>query len=449
MEKDKKDIVQHIVERLKEKQELPYKAGAWENFQTRHLPARRKPKAFYWAASAAAALILGILGVNQWFPDESENHYAVTNQSELKAPAVPDPIPSEENLGAGSPQEDRQRQGSGERETAPATQGMAVTDPSSAAQINRIQPIAGHELISWPVAPASLPFLSVPNTLNERPIESGPRSGLSLREHQITPGDPESHTTLAQGTLAQREVDGQEPDLRNKRFKLMDKFQMGLFVSPNSTNERFNFGGGLLLTYQLSNALSLRTGLAYNKYEVSEMRDPVTSPEMEVKTQLNTSQMLTSDGAVQAKLSNSLVLPNVNAITGNVQALEVPLELKYAFTDGFYASSGMTYAAILQQNRYAHYIQNVNQELFQNGLPENQTDLRNEIKQISGSIKTEDENVRSNQFGGFVNFAIGKEMRLNKGVSLSVEPYLKLPVGSFKRADMNYTNGGIRIITNF
>lgn len=201
--------------------------------------------------------------------------------------------------------------------------------------------------------------------------------------------------------------------------------------------------------YQISNKLSVRTGLAYNKYEVSEMRDPVGTPEMEVRTSLNGSQMLTSNGSVQAMLSNSLVLPNVNAITGNVQALEVPLDLKYTFNDGFYASSGITYAAILQQNRYAHYIENANQELFQNGLPENQTDLQSEVKQISRSIKTEDENVRSNQFGGFVNFSIGKEMRLNKGVSMSVEPYFKLPVGSFKRADMNYTNGGIRIITNF
>jgi len=48
-----------------------------------------------------------------------------------------------------------------------------------------------------------------------------------------------------------------------------------------------------------------------------------------------------------------------------------------------------------------------------------------------------------------VNFSIGKEMRVNKRMNLSVEPYVKLPVGSFKQADMNYTNGGIRIITNF
>lgn len=116
---------------------------------------------------------------------------------------------------------------------------------------------------------------------------------------------------------------------------------------------------------------------------------------------------------------------------------------------GFYISSGITYAAILQQNRYAHYIENVNKDLFQDGLPENQGEVQQATQQISRSIKTEDENVRSNQFGGFVNFSLGKKVKLNKGISLSVEPYMKLPVGSFQRADMNYTNGGIRIITNF
>src|SRR5690606_7542837 len=280
----------------------------------------------------------------------------------------------------------------------------------------------------------------------------GPIGTVKLHADQgvdLENADSRSVQSLAHVTQQVTAVDGKAPELRDRGFRFMDKFQLGIFVSPNSTNEQFNFGGGVLVNYQLSKNLSIRTGLAFNKYEASQMRDPVTSPEMQVRTNLNTSQMPTSDGAIQAKVSNALILPNVNAITGNVQALEVPLDLKLNVAQGFYISSGITYAAILQQNRYAHYIENVNKDLFQDGLPENQGEVQQATQQISRSIKTEDENVRSNQFGGFANFSLGKEVKLNKGISLSVEPYVKLPVGSFQRADMNYTNGGIRIITNF
>jgi len=147
--------------------------------------------------------------------------------------------------------------------------------------------------------------------------------------------------------------------------------------------------------------------------------------------------------------NNAIVLPNVNAITGNVQALEIPLDIRVKSKDCFYASSGLTYAAVFNQNRYTHYVENANSELFGNGLPENEADVKNAVQQVSRAIKTEDENISSNGFGGFVNLSIGKEMKMNKSMKISVEPYLKLPVGSFKRADMNYTNGGIRIITNF
>lgn len=449
MEKDKKDIVEHIIRELKAKQELPYKEGAWERFQQQSDSAvSKKPKIVYWAASAAA-ILLAVWAVNQW---------SVGTDSDTTQPI----IVAHSDMGTSSTSADSV----GEGAVRPAKGSAVVAEQKEASSANLSipdqmadafhPPVFGETL--WASVPKatgsrfSVGNLTAPSSPARLNAAIGATGTVKLHADQgvdLENADSRSVQSLAHVTQQVTAVDGKAPELRDRGFRFMDKFQLGIFVSPNSTNEQFNFGGGVLVNYQLSKNLSIRTGLAFNKYEASQMRDPVTSPEMQVRTNLNTSQMPTSDGAIQAKVSNALILPNVNAITGNVQALEVPLDLKLNVAQGFYISSGITYAAILQQNRYAHYIENVNKDLFQDGLPENQGEVQQATQQISRSIKTEDENVRSNQFGGFANFSLGKEVKLNKGISLSVEPYVKLPVGSFQRADMNYTNGGIRIITNF
>ena len=106
-----------------------------------------------------------------------------------------------------------------------------------------------------------------------------------------------------------------------------------------------------------------------------------------------------------------------------------------------------TYSSHLTHMKY--FIENANADLFEKGLPTTSKEMNDAVQPVTRKVKTDEENVNTNNFGGFVNFSIGKEMRVNKRLNLSVEPYVKLPVGSFKRADMNYTNGGIRIITNF
>lgn len=451
MEKDKKDIVEHIIKELKAKQELPYKEGSWEHFQQQSTPVvSKKPKIVYWAASAAA-ILLAIWAVNQWSIGIAPD----TTQS-IVAKRAKDTESATSNASPDSAGEDPIRSAKGSAVLAEQKE-VSSANPLFSDQIpDALQsPVLSDAWASAPkVTGSRFSALSLtapfsPARLNAAIEPTGTIKLDADHSMDLETSDSRSVQSLAHATQQVTAADGKAPELRDRRFRFMDKFQLGIFVSPNSTNEQFNFGGGVLINYQLSKNLSIRTGLAFNKYEASQMRDPVTSPEMQVRTNLNTSQMLTSDGAIQAKVSNALILPNVNAITGNVQALEVPLDLKLDVAQGFYISSGITYAAILQQNRYAHYIENVNKDLFQDGLPENQGEVQQATQQISRSIKTEDENVRSNQFGGFVNFSLGKKVKLNKGISLSVEPYMKLPVGSFQRADMNYTNGGIRIITNF
>ena len=455
-EKNKKDIVEHIVEKMKSMEELPYKEGAWENFQSRYgaAPVKRN-KTFYWAASAAAILLLGIGTVKYWPQNDPSNlDNQITNNQGSAGDNAPgfqdDRVNQVEGLDQGEivvGSQDNLIAGQFDLNTSVNENNLiaqtGVEDPN--AELRGYQDMG---LISTYSNEGVYPSgIQMPNALQSYNL-SNKRAKIDIENEHI--GFRENNVNSELAYQAQEAKNGTEPLIKNRKFNFREKFDLGLFVSPNSTNERFNFGGGMLLAYNINKNISVRTGLAYNRYDVSQMKDPVADSETPVVASKDALQKITANGLTQNfASSNAIILPNVNAISGNVQALEVPLDVRIKSKSGYYASSGITYAAVFNQNRYAHFVENANTELFGNGLPESEADVKTAVKQVSRAIKTEDENVSSNGFGGFVNFSIGKEIKMNKNVNLSVEPYFKMPVGSFKRADMNYTNGGIRIITNF
>ncbi len=455
-EKNKKDIVEQIVEKMKSMEELPYKEGAWENFQSRYggAPIKRN-KPYYWAASAAAILLLGIATVKYWpdnNPADLNNQMASSQEATMDNRSTPQDNNglqeglSSQDVGVNPLQGSEIAGADGWNASANGTNLIAQAQVQDAHDEVRGYQDLGlvSNYANQGVYPSAV---QIPNSLHAYSL-SDKRAKIDLEDDNLGFRENNINTELAY--QAQEAKKGAEPTIKNRNFNFRERFDLGLFVSPNSTNERFNFGGGVLLAYNINKNVSVRTGLAYNRYDASQMKDPVANSETPVVASKEALQKITANGLTQNfASSNAIILPNVNAISGNVQALEVPLDVRVKSKSGYYASTGITYAAVFNQNRYAHYVENANTELFGNGLPESEAEVKTAVKQVSRAIKTEDENVSSNGFGGFVNFSIGKEMKMNKNINLSVEPYFKMPVGSFKRADMNYTNGGIRIITNF
>ncbi|WP_066751284.1 hypothetical protein [Sphingobacterium populi] len=204
-----------------------------------------------------------------------------------------------------------------------------------------------------------------------------------------------------------------------------------------------------MLSYNVTKQLSVRTGASFQQYEVGTLRDPSQIASMEVAASPDRPLQTDVGMAGSSLMARVPLIPNVNAITGMVRTIDIPLEAKYSFYKGLYAGAGISYATVLGQQRFAHYIENVNANPYGAGLPSNESEMRAAVQPVVRTMESANTNVNSSGFGGFVNMSVGKEMKLKRGPSVSLEPYVKLPVGSFKRADMNYTNGGLRIITNF
>ncbi|MFZ4261251.1 hypothetical protein ACFRAE_04365 [Sphingobacterium sp. HJSM2_6] len=440
---NKKELITYIVDHLKEVEELPYKDGAWEKFhQQHHVDQKKSSRPFYWIASAAAVLIIAFFGIQQFQKDNDVPVYATLGSKEKNNQSMEEnkSLPLlEGRIGEGSHEQDTRIGFQDESSQAAAlTENRTISVLSESYALN--SSVGANTAMERPMVRAYHPLQTIKQIAL---IES---KNLNINY----PKEVKSTYSLAlsqENTLAQ--VGKKDLELSNKKFQFNEHFDLGMFVAPNNTNDKFNFGGGLLLGYKLNKHLSVRTGLSFNKYEVGKLKDPISNEASHVELSNDAIQEVVTNGLIQRASTNALILPNMNAVTGNIQSLEVPLEFKLTSRSGFYATSGLTYAMVLDQDRMIHYFDNSNAEVFPGGLPSNGLNQELEIKPVSKSIKTSEKNIKTSGFGGFVNFSLGKEVKVNKTMSLSVEPYMKLPVGNFRAADMNYTHGGIRIITNF
>src|SRR5690606_9221669 len=109
-------------------------------------------------------------------------------------------------------------------------------------------------------------------------------------------------------------------------------------------------------------------------------------------------------------------------------------------------TGGLSYAVVLSQERLNHYTEYTDAPIYSSASDSN-APTNSPVNTVSTTVAASENNVNTNGFGGFVNFSIGRKTQLGKSVKLSVEPVLALPVGRLRRADSNYTSGGVKIIT--
>lgn len=445
-----KDIVKKIVESLKNPPILPYKEGAWERFkEIDSSPAKANSKYIHikWA-SIAAAMILSIGLVLYSLQDTT------FKRGEEKQKKVSDKEWTSIDQ-SGTQKENKINAGKLEKEDTAVEYDENLpssTDKEKIADVSKIMPveIEGTEHTQRSMSLSSNDLYPQEFTVNEDALENVFVNKLSLRPPATkvsTPVSSISSLTLAMQSYAQAQVQaGKDPIVNGEaEYSFSDKLYIGAYVSPTRTEDKMNFGGGLLLGFNIVPKLTIRTGLGFNQYEVSRLKNPDVSKET---GKLSDSHQIAKTGFEKsASLNGSAIsnrevmIPNVNSVSAQVQALEIPLEVQYDIGHGFYATTGASYAKAIRQKRYAHY-QEIDRLTLQG--------TSQEIRRVDKTVESSDKNISNHGFGGFVNMSAGKKLSVGKkGISLSVEPYFKIPIGGFRHTDLNYTNGGVRIITNF
>lgn len=437
---NEKDIVESIVDKLKNMHDRPYKEGAWESYRSKkpHIGYIRRSK--MWYAAASILLCFGIGFGLWWTTRQNIVEPSLSKLSNVIKEAGPDrPI-----LDTTVPLRISPETHGGSDAMAEGLYGRARSD--SDGKYNQLElleedrELNHSEVVSVPqlnkIKKVDLAITSVVSEMKWGKIN------VHLEKDYLTHRDvPQSGVLEFKST---EEMQGQ------KKIPLSDRFQLGLFVSPYATSKQMNVGGGLALSYKINKNLSLRTGASYNNYEIQTLKNPIEPSSTEIVPIAEVEGKVYGNAIATNSAQSKMIIPNINAITGFVKSVDIPLEVKINDNSNtYYAAGGLSYSAIFNQKREAHYVENLNQETFSDGYPENKHQAAAAVKPITRTIKSAEDNVNSKGFNGFVNLSVGRNIRMNNKVGLSIEPYIKVPIGQYRRADMDFTQGGIRVMTNF
>lgn len=445
----KKELIEVIKERLKKAEPIPYKEGAWEAYRAKYEPVKtaRLPAAFWSAAAALAVAAFASL----FFLKEDTSESLV---SEKNNPVIAQTSP---NTVLQSPQRDDatvQRSLS-----APITKNSTSISGFVAPESPADAMLRQHSFLQVSLAKSNASAISSGKGINVGKLDAD-RTFATGTAHMDLGDVPLEESMLGhEFILAQQSganvARRQESDMQlsPKKFKVSQKFEFGAFLSPSTTTQSFDVGGGLMLAYQLSDKVAVRTGASFNQYEVGILGSDLARSSMQHDLQQSAPEVGPSGAALVSKevpyRANNLLLPDLNSVSGKVQTLDIPLEFKYNVGKQFYATGGVSYAVVLSQERFNHITEYTGVPTYSSASDSDQPTNQPAASSVERTLQSSDNNVNTNGFGGFINFSIGRKTKLTKSVKLSIEPYVKMPVGQFKRADMDYTNGGLRVITNF
>ncbi|WP_412465482.1 hypothetical protein [Pedobacter sp. KLB.chiD] len=407
-----KELIEHITAQLQNHEEA-YANGAWERF----LQKENKKRGFTsWPLWAAAALILIFAGVffaqknfdqkiNVAITKANNGHHSAHGHTDsLMAPKPMESSLNDINSHWSATKNPADHQTIIAQEKLPSAteqrQKHVVFDPS-------VEPDPlNYNLLDHQISQVNL------SDLKSKPFEI-------LTEKKKT--QPISTPTDFEKLLAHDSyVNQQKP---TDKTSGNSKWQPDVYVAPAMGNDnKVTMNYGFSLSYAIANKLSISSGVSYASISTTES--------------LNASAPQTLSGK------------NLASVDAKVRGINVPLELKYNISDKLYTNVGVSALAVLNNSQQNSYIVNQVQSFAApavNGFADSKTMIVQEKK-----VEPQPEaSIDPDKYIGFYNFSLGYKQKISKKNNIAIEPFLRLPMKTFSKENLNLTNGGMRLKIDF
>jgi hypothetical protein len=428
------DIIKEIADRLRE-HSLPYKEGAWERFKEVE---KKKPRYLVLLPylSAAAAILIAII----LFLKPEENKVII---NELV----------EQRIDRNEIEKNSKRI---EKERVENLQARVVRPKEVARLASKI------EVRNQLVKDDKLSRQAIIQVLeDEKVVKPTSIESAHVAEVKVTNSNPlATNTTPIESPLASSKakekknsvefierllnIEEKEGLITNK---ITDKkWSVGIDVSPNvSSSRQVNMGGGVAFAYSVSPKISFSSGVSYLQLDAQQMpHAPSRGGSMSMDSPSYPSIGLSPQKGVN--LASGTRVKTLNKSEANLIGLDIPLTINYHVSKNFYASAGVSVFNVLNEERINQY-ENQEVEVLYKGA-DNKTPEPMYRTFYSTEVVSE-KLYEGKNLSGFFNFSVGYSIPVSKKVGLSIEPFLKITMGSMGEEDMNLRNGGIKIGTRF
>lgn len=403
--------------------EDPRADTGWQELRKKY-PGRKHRHLFFWLGSTAAVLLLA---TGLWFVKQDINPGA---QTVLNKPVKNEKV-TEHN-------KQTQKTNSGLDSLAFSKQELAVesqinTSPAYIKGIKK-QPSGQSTLTDFSEQITGLVILTAQENLQpettwaktsaeeiSKVLAIALKSSTELSFIPILPR--EKSTVIEDRSKIQNTTDNKNDKTNSKRQKLgFSVFAGSYFNYSEGSESQLNFGAGFTSDIRLSKNLKFSTGLSI------------------ASNSLSYDQTLPKNAAssfASLNSGNSIIYSTITSYNADLLTLDIPVNIKYQFvseSDKFYVSAGLSSGTYLAET-YAYQYLSFNPS---SGNSVSQTQDQKIKKQLNDF-----------DLGRILNLSFGLSTGFGKTQTISIEPFLKYPLGGLGSENLKFGSTGINLKLHF
>ena len=481
---DNEPIFNRIKDVLRNHEE-PYNDGAWERFSAKQKTATPQKRAItMWKRSlAAAAVIAGIILLTRLFngTDTPALNTEDSTPVAMTEPGSKDSTPIDQ------------------LQTHSTASTNNIVSPSNSSINNTINtPLEQHSAKTAAVTHKISTIKSSEKIFNTNNVTAVPLPPVST--HQ--PPASEGATVAANTDPGKPAVDfwrskpventvkpGSAPSAKDEQKMLVinppatipdrkvakeknGRWQPSLFVSPIFDEGGVNMGYGVSVAYAINDKINISSGVAHTRLSASRSYDGrgatgsndyaaapnrpgpsgAAGPTGAAGSNGNAGLVKTATALLPTKSAapNSQAYSWLQQVDGSLSGLDIPVSVNYNISNKLYASAGVSGLIVLKDNKKYTYTDNQNVKV----LVLTSNDVVKEDKTVAFSDKSYlDQPLQATKentpFLGFYNLSAGYRQKISAQNTISIEPFLKIPMQNVTQQSLKYTGTGIRLKFDF
>lgn len=402
--------------------EDPASNEGWLELRKKYPEEKRRPL-FFWMSSAAAVLIL-LSGLWLYIPEIKQEHITATNTRAIKSKkAESDASSSVPQLSVPAPETSKL--------IAKVLQAGSVTKPATI--LNSTFQKKEKLLINHPADYSKIP---------DRLVIAAKDSAFTYENPNVKSPKTAEETAIKQDTmvlaigevrktdynlkpkseeLKLAEEKGKKSEKSNKKNFSLSVYAGSFINYAEGSENNVNVGAGLSSDFRISKNFRFSTGLNLSKNSLA----------------YNQNEPANNYGSFQG--ANSSIVGTLVALSNyeaELLGLDIPVNIKYLFNP---QKSSTYFLAGLSSGTYLSEKYAVNQSNFNSFVGSSAVANKQEI-----SRKMKDFDLMRT-----LNVSLGFNSRLGKNQSLTIEPFLKYPLGGLGSENIRFGASGINVKLNF